>query len=178
MENDDQKQKYRNVNPRLDQLPQNGMNWWTIILVLAVVWLIASYFFNSFEGEPRVNIAYSKLKKEVKDNNINRVLIQGDKINGSFKNKFIKVDKQGDSTSYKYFSTIKPSFQDPELMKLFESKNVTIKAEEKSDNTWMTYFLFLALPWIFIIGYFVYMRRKMSGSCTASPRRNSRRSTA
>jgi cell division protease FtsH len=158
---DNNEKKKQNISPQ--QFPYPKFGWWKILVGFILFWIIATYFMNSLEGPSRADIAYSKFKKEVSAKNVDQITIQGSQISGEFHNKFIKVNKAGDTTAYKYFATIKPAIQDPELMKSLEANNVTINAEEKSNNTWITYFIFLALPWIVIIGYFIYMRRKIQG---------------
>ena len=118
---------------------------------------------KSFEGPASINIPYTKFKKEISGKNMAKITIQGDQISGEFQNKFIKVNKAGDTTAYKHFTTVKPAIQDPQLMKSLQDNNVIVNAEEQSNNTWITYFIFLVLPWIIIIGYFIYMRRKVQG---------------
>jgi cell division protease FtsH len=157
------KNKIKKNNPEPDQLQYPKMGWWKIILGFILLWIVASYFFRSFEGPSRANISYTKFKNEISDKNVSEITIQGNNISGQFRNKIVKVNKQGDTTKFKYFSTFKPSFQDPELMKLLENNNVTINAEAETNNNWITYFVFLFLPWIIIIGYFIYMRRKLQG---------------
>ena len=160
MDNNNEK---KNENFNQPQFPYPKYGWWKILVGFILIWIIASYFMNSIEGPAKANIPYTKFKKEVSAKNVDQITIQGNEISGIFHNKLIKVDKAGDTTAYKYFATIKPAIQDPELMKSLEDNNVTVKAEEKSNNTWITYFIFLALPWIIIIGYFIYMRRKVQG---------------
>jgi cell division protease FtsH len=145
------------------QFPYPKFGWWKIFVGFILIWIIVSYFMKSFEGPASINIPYTKFKKEVSEKNIARITIQGDQISGEFYNKFIKVNKAGDTTAYKHFVTIKPAIQDPQLMKSLQDNNVTVNAEEQSNNTWITYFIFLVLPWVIIIGYFIYMRRKIQG---------------
>jgi cell division protease FtsH len=160
MDNDQEKNKNKKiVDP--DYSPNSGFGWWKIIVAFFLIWIVASYFIKSFEGPSRANISYTRFIKEVKDQNIVSITIKGDQISGKFQNKFMNVDKAGDTTYFEYFSTIKPAFEDPSMMKLLESNNVSVNAKEESNNDWVTYFIFLVLPWIFIIGYYIYMRRKI-----------------
>jgi cell division protease FtsH len=145
------------------QYPYPKLGWWKIFIAFILIWIIGSYLMKSFEGPAIIDIPYTKFKKEVSEKNIDKITIQGDQISGEFHNKFIKVNKAGDTTAYKHFATVKPAIQDPQLMKSLEENNVTVNAEEQSNNTWITYFIFLVLPWIIIIGYFIYMRRKIQG---------------
>jgi cell division protease FtsH len=153
--------KSRNNNPY--QLPNSGSGLWKIFLAFFLMWIIFFYFMKYFEGPPTADIPYSKFKKEVSGKNVVKITIQGDKISGEFQNKYIKVNKAGDTTAYQYFSTIRPSIQDPNLMPSLEKNNVTINAKEKSNNGWILDFIFFVLPFVLIVGYFVYMRKKIQG---------------
>lgn len=128
------------------------------------MWVILSYVAGSFQSAPVAEISYSKFRSEVSDSNVAEITVQGNKISGKFQKKFIRVRKPGDTTAYDYFSTIKPSIPDPNLMALLEKNNVTVYAKEKPNNTWITDFVFFVLPFLLIIGYFVYMRRRMQGN--------------
>ncbi|MFP4473438.1 MAG: ATP-dependent zinc metalloprotease FtsH [Candidatus Omnitrophota bacterium] len=69
-----------------------------------------------------------------------------------------------DQDSVQRFATVKPDVEDPQLLDLLEQNNVTVNAEVKQQN-WWAYALINFLPWILLIGYFVYagrmMRRRM-----------------
>ncbi len=67
-----------------------------------------------------------------------------------------------DTATYQYFSTTIPSVYDNELMTILDKNNVTINAESQN-NSWITYLLIMGLPWILILGYFFYVRKKMQG---------------
>jgi len=59
-----------------------------------------------------------------------------------------------------HFKTIVPSPGDPQLLTLLEKNGVTINAEE-GDRTWFTTLLVALLPWVLIIGIFVYSSKKL-----------------
>jgi cell division protease FtsH len=52
-----------------------------------------------------------------------------------------------------------PSFEDPELIGLLEENGVTIKAKSE-EKSWVWTLLVSFLPWLLLIGFFVYTSKK------------------
>ena len=157
--------KNQNMNDKQRQnlSAYKGPNLVRYLIFLIIAWVAINYLFGFFGGNNSVQMPYSKFKNQVKKGNVESITIKGNDINGSFKNFYLKIKKSSkDTLKYKYFSTIKPSIYDPQLMNILEQNNVTIKAENQ-DNGWLTYFLIFALPWVLVIGYFIYVRKKMAG---------------
>jgi cell division protease FtsH len=72
---------------------------------------------------------------------------------------------EGDTTSYRHFVTTKPAIEDPALIGLLEENDVVIQAEQE-DGAWLPYLLMgvFVLPWLLLIGYSVWMGKKISGN--------------
>jgi len=136
-------------------------SWWKILVAFFLIWMIGSYFSGTFNGKQSVNIPYSKFKKEVSQKNIAKITVQGEGITGKFNHPYLKISNK-DTAKFDYFSTIMPPFNDPDLMNNLEKNGVTIIAKEQN-NSWISYMLIWLLPWVLIIGYFVYMKKKMQG---------------
>ncbi len=144
------------------RVPQST-GWWKYLLIFFVFWILISYFFNIFSGNPSASISYSAFKEQVRAGNVNYVKMKGNEISGKFNKEFLPPNHaKDDTTEYRYFSTTKPAVYDDELMKILDSNKVTINAEAQ-DNSWLTYMLIMIVPWILILGYFFYIRRKMQG---------------
>ncbi|HKK00339.1 MAG TPA: ATP-dependent zinc metalloprotease FtsH, partial [Desulfotignum sp.] len=58
------------------------------------------------------------------------------------------------------FSTVMPTFEDPELIRILEKNKVEIHAEP-DDTNWLARALISFLPWLLLIGFFVYMNKRM-----------------
>ncbi|NIR46900.1 ATP-dependent zinc metalloprotease FtsH [candidate division KSB1 bacterium] len=151
-------------NNKIGQRPKPPINPGSLIW-LFLIFLAVYYFLNVFRGPKPINISYTEFKQEVTEGNVEEITVKGEKIRGTFFEKRRKVaDKaKQDTVSSKHFVTIRPSFEDTELMKLLEKNNVKINAESTDENAWLQTALLLLLPWILIIGYFIYVRRKMQG---------------
>ncbi len=144
------------------RIPQST-GWWKYLIIFFVFWIIISYFFNVFSGNPSATIPYSTFKDQVKKGNVDYVTMKGEEISGKFNKKILPPDHaKNDTTEYQYFSTTKPAVYDNELMKILDSNKVTINAEAQ-DNSWLTYMLIMIVPWVLIFGYFFYIRKKMQG---------------
>ena len=131
---------------------------WKYIIFFIFLWFAISYL-SQFFSEKSVELPYSGFKQQVINENVKKIIIQGDQINGDFKSVYIS-DK--DSVKYKKFYSIIPNIDDPELIGLLEKHNVIIEAKSE-DNSWLWYILILILPWVLIIGYFIFMRKRLQG---------------
>lgn len=137
-------------------------NLWKFLVVFLIIWFAFSYF-NRIWRADRVDLSYTAFKNQVKNNNVEEVVIRGGEINGKFKGIYTDVTKTRDTVSYENFSTYKPEVEDKELIPLLEKNNVTIKAEPSRDRSWFLWLLIFALPPLLIIGFLMYRAKKMQG---------------
>lgn len=144
--------------------PPAGRNWmWRYLIWFFLIWVVFMYFFRSFQQPERAEISYTEFKRQIKQDNIQEVMVKGQEVNGVFKTDYSIASQSGEDTaSYKLFATTLPSFEDPQLMELLEAHDVTVKAETEGDS-WLPFILIGVLPWLLIIGYFVYTQRKFQG---------------
>ena len=131
---------------------------WKYIIFFIFLWFAISYL-SQFFSEKSVELPYSGFKQQVMNENVKKIIIQGDQINGDFKSVYISGK---DSVKYKKIYSIIPNIDDPELIGLLEKHNVIIEAKSE-DNSWLWYILILILPWVLIIGYFIFMRKRLQG---------------
>ncbi|MFP4242698.1 MAG: ATP-dependent zinc metalloprotease FtsH [Chitinispirillaceae bacterium] len=138
---------------------------WRFLLWAVILTALFSYVFGSFGSMDTASISYTEFKKQVRSGNVSEVKVIGSKIEGKFQSDYVTT-VNGDSMRYSEFSTVMPSFQDEELMNILEENEVTVTAESTDDN-WLMSTLVLLLPWILIIGYFMYagskFRKQMKG---------------
>jgi cell division protease FtsH len=150
MDTPPQKQQPRNVRP---------FQWiWLLFMLFLLLMLFRT-------GEPSaVSLPYTGFVKQVQQGNVKEITVKETEITGTFNSAYHVVADSAakDTTSYMHFTTILPSFGDASLMKTLEEHGVTVNAKESS-NSWLTVFLITMLPWVLVVGYFVYVRRKMQG---------------
>jgi cell division protease FtsH len=128
-------------------------------LWLIVLWFLFFVVIRPTMQPPALDLSYSAFKQHVVQDEVAAITIQGDLLAGEFK-QAVPAAGQKDGKTYKHFRTVVPSFGDAELGPLLEKHNVTIRAEQQS-SSWLTTVLIAFLPWLLIIGLFVYSQRKM-----------------
>ncbi len=153
---------WRGNSGRPDEMPvaANKFNLWRFLMWAVILTALFAYVFGSFNSIDSTSISYTEFKKQVEKGNVSEVVVRGEEIEGTFKTQ-ITSTVNGDTARYSKFNTMKPSFEDQGLMQLLEQQGVTVKAES-ADGNWLLSSLVLLLPWILIIGYFMYAGSKLN----------------
>ncbi len=115
-------------------------------LVICLVMIFLFHLFNQTKA-PQKEITYSQFREDVKQGAVKSVVVQGDRIKGSF------TDGTGE------FRTTKP--EDPELIPTLLEHKVDVKVLPAEDNPWYLTALISWLPMIFLIAIFVFFMRQM-----------------
>lgn len=120
---------------------------WVIIVLLLLA--LFTLFQNPGQRTASQDISFSQLLTEVDQNHVRDVVIQGPDIHGTFTN--------GSS-----FQTYAPS--DPSLVKRLYDAKVSITAKPPGDNVpWFVSLLVSWLPFIALIGVWIFLSRQMQG---------------
>ena len=120
---------------------------WVIIVLLLLA--LFTLFQNPGQRVASQDIAFSQLLAEVDQGRVRDVVIQGPDINGTF-------------TNGSTFHTYAPS--DPTLVKRLYDGKVSITAKPPGDNVpWFVSLLVSWLPFIALIGVWVFLSRQMQG---------------
>ncbi len=157
---------------------------WLRLLLFFVFWILISIGYTSFMADKQIeDIAYSEFKQKVAAGEVASIEVKGRKITGQYaeeekeapdeekaSEKEAAPDKKETPEEAKgtdqpdpepdAFSTVMPTFEDPELMPLLEKNQVEIHAEPDETN-WLARGLISLLPWLLLIGFFVYANKKM-----------------
>src|SRR4026209_2253193 len=121
---------------------------WAIIVLLLLA--LFTLFQNPGQRTTAQDISFSQLLSEVDQGRVRDVVIQGPDIHGTFSN----------GTS---FQTHAPN--DPGLVQKLYSKGVEITARPPSDNVpWFVSLLVSWLPFIALIGVWIFLSRQMQGA--------------
>jgi cell division protease FtsH len=143
----------------LGQRSRWGWLFWVFLLVIVIGYVM---FQSRAAAAPQ--IAYSDFKSLVQKGQVAAITIKGQEISGTFKSKQeIKTVSGETKKDVLSFKTIKPTIEDPELITLLQDNGVTVKGQVQGGNQWLGTLLILGLPWLLILGYFVYARRKAQG---------------
>jgi cell division protease FtsH len=148
---------------RKNPLGPRPFNWKTLLWIGAL-WFLIFYFFGQFGSASTMEMSYTNFKKSVEAGNITEITVKGSEITGAFKKPVEGKPRstlfgQKEAPKFKHFKTTIPSFQDPQLIGLLEKKNVTINAEPEGRSFFWTMVISI-LPWLLIIGFFVYSSKK------------------
>ena len=120
---------------------------WVIIVLLLLA--LFTLFQNPGQRASSQDISFSQLLTEVDKNTVRDVVIQGPDIHGTFTN--------GSS-----FQTYAPN--DPTLVKRLYDGKVSITAKPPGDNVpWFVSLLVSWLPFIALIGVWIFLSRQMQG---------------
>ena len=121
---------------------------WVIIVLLLLA--LFTLFQNPGQRASSQDITFSQLLTEVDQGHVRDVVIQGPEIHGTFTN---------NST----FQTYAPS--DPTLVKRLYDGKVSITAKPPGDNVpWFVSLLVSWLPFIALIGVWIFLSRQMQAA--------------
>jgi cell division protease FtsH len=124
---------------------------WVIIVLLLLA--LFTLFQNPGTRSSPTDIAFSEFLTEVDKGNVRDVTIQGNEIHGNF------TENRGRSQ----FSTYAPN--DPNLVQRLVDKHVPITAKPPSENVpWFVSLLVSWLPFIALIGVWIFLSRQMQGA--------------
>jgi cell division protease FtsH len=149
-----------NGNPKNYQNLQSQRPWmpWLWILLL---WVLLFYFFTYSRPSDTMSLKYTDFINYVSGGKVAATTIRGDQIIGSFKEP-ITIGSKDKSRVYRRFEAIMPASAGTQVLSLLEKNNVSIEAQT-SQSSWITTMVVGLLPWVLIIGFFVYSSRKLSG---------------
>ena len=116
--------------------------FWTGLALLGL--MIFSVFSKSYQSEPE--IIFSEFMAAVERGEVREVLLQGQSIQGKYKN--------GEQ-----FRTFAPD--DPELMKSLRDKQVKIAAKPGDASPWYMVLLLNWFPMLLLIGVWIFFMRQM-----------------
>jgi len=120
---------------------------WVIIVLLLLA--LFTLFQNPGQRASTQDIPFSQLLSEVDQNHVRDVVIQGQEIHGTF-------------TNGSTFQTYAPN--DPTLVKRLYDSKVSITAKPPGDNVpWFVSLLVSWLPFIALIGVWIFLSRQMQG---------------
>ena len=152
--------------PPKDGPPDGGasFNWQKTaktMAIWAIIILLSFWAFNYYFGPGRdtLEISYTELLNQVKTGNIVNVTFEDLKITGEFKTEFTKVIHNQEVTGTKFISMI-PFTGDENLLVLLQENGVLIEA--KGSSNWGNLLIY-ALPWLFLIFFWLFMIRQMQG---------------
>lgn len=145
-----------------------AQSMWKPLLALAAFVLVINvvYPLVSQKGpNEQAEVPYSQFKDELARDNVKEITIKGSHLNGTFKAKVLPAHvtgKEKPAAATTNFFTILPLIDDPSLMAELQAKKVLVKAISTESSPFTTALLYL-IPWLLIIGVWVFFARSMKG---------------
>ncbi len=128
---------------------------------VAAFWLMQSAGGNKARSE----IDYSTFYKLVQKGKVEKVTLTDQQITGQISDVTdLDSDLAKKFSDTKKFSTTQPK-EDRDLLPLLRKKNVSVSVHEKSES-WFGRLLVALLPWVLIIGAWVWLSRRARGMMT------------
>ncbi|MBK9712339.1 MAG: ATP-dependent zinc metalloprotease FtsH [Kouleothrix sp.] len=141
--------------------------WITLLVLLLVNWLLAPFLLP--EVQDRVTLPYTFFKQQVTAGNVSEITSRGDDIQGLFRQAVNDPNPPEGQPAQPYtkFATIKPAFDDPELLSLLEKNSVVITAKSLDQPRSPLLNLLLAFgPAVLLIGGFIWLSSRATRAAT------------
>jgi cell division protease FtsH len=136
--------------------PGSSLNRWLLLIVMVMLAILAySYFSQSSSSNSSQidQLTYSQFYQQIDNGNIKTATFNGtNDISGNFKNAV---------GQYTQYDVIQLPNGDPNLLQALESKNVTISSQTPQDNSFWLDILIYVVPWLLVIGVFIFFTRRM-----------------
>jgi cell division protease FtsH len=139
------------------QTPQGGspLNRWLLIIVLIMLAVYGFSYFNSNNtttSSQRAELTYNQFYDQINAGNIKTAVFNGQvDITG-----YLRTPIQAHSQ----YHVVQLPNGDPQLPQLLQSKGVTVSSQPAQDNSFWLNLLILIIPWVLIIGFFVFLSRR------------------
>src|SRR6266487_57321 len=139
------------------QAPQGGspLNRWLLIIVLIMLAIYGYSYFNSNNNatsSQRTELTYNQFYDQINAGNIKTAIFNG------------QVDITGDLRTpiqgHTQYHVVQLPNGDTQLPQLLQSKGVIVSSQPAQDNSLWLNILILIIPWVLIIGLFVFLTRR------------------
>jgi cell division protease FtsH len=136
-------------------------------VILVVIAIIAYYLFMLFtqgnsSNANTIDIPYSLFIQEIKQKNVQKVAFQGQDGYGTF-DKAVSVPGNSGKISASHFHVTLLPNGDPNLTQLLVQQQVQFSAKPVDNNDFLLLLINL-LPWILLIGAFIFIARRATQS--------------
>jgi cell division protease FtsH len=134
-----------------------GSQWqmWALLGLLLLTFFLSSLLLDP--GRVETTLPYSSVKQMIRDGQVASADLQEHTI--------IVAKKGATAPGGEVFRAVIPSQGDPELLPLLEERGIEIRAEEPARTSILSYFL----PWVLILGVYLWLQRRMMGNIAGGP---------
>jgi len=146
--------------------------WRAVIASLLIFFFLILWtkYFSVENKQTQYDISYSKFIEQLDAGNIKEVTIKKLAVSGIFiKDIEVSMPAEGKVTTVKNFRTFLPSFQGEDLLAKLEGKKVVITVASEEERSVFWQFLIGLLPWVLIIGFWIFMTRRTQQQMQGGP---------
>ena len=146
--------------------------WRAVIASLLIFFFLILWtkYFSVENKQTQYDISYSKFIEQLDAGNIKEVTIKKLAVSGIFiKDIEVSMPAEGKVTPVKNFRTFLPSFQGEDLLAKLEGKKVVITVASEEERSVFWQFLIGLLPWVLIIGFWIFMTRRTQQQMQGGP---------
>jgi cell division protease FtsH len=133
----------------------SNLNRWLLIIVLVMLGIYAYSYFNPGNNTNTSQVdqlTYNAFYDQINQGNVKTATFNGQTdIIGEFRSPVGK---------YTQYHVIQLPNGDPQLSTLLMAKDVTFTTQPQQDNSFWINVLFLVVPWVLIIGLFIFLSRR------------------
>ncbi len=140
--------------------PQGPTSHWTLILWLFILFILLGPWIANLFSTKGFGISYSAFRSQLEAGNVQKVIVQGEKITGELKTPAEEKTADGKTVSYRQFITYVPSFGDNNLLPLLEAQKVDVVTQPRKDMSWWGEILGSMLPFLILIGLGAFLLRR------------------
>ncbi len=145
----------QSLNQKPPQLPRS---WIAIAFVVMAIFLTLSVLGYQVDTAVKT-IAYSEVKKMISEGGISSVILEEHTV----------TLVSGDATNATTFRAVIPVQNDPTLLPLLEAHKIEVMARAPEGTSILAYIL----PWVLILGFYLWFQRRMMGGLSGPLGRNS-----
>jgi cell division protease FtsH len=137
----------------------SSTRWWLIPLLILLAFVVLSPNGGMFGGSGGPEISYTKFKNLVATDAVKSVTLTGNRIDAILEEER-PLGPDGDNIDA--VTTRVPSVGQSDIIERLEAQKIAIDVKEDSDGSFGTTLLLL-LPWILLVGFYIWFWRRMSG---------------
>ncbi len=145
--------------------PQSPTFNWSLVFWLFILFFLMGPWLSKQFINKGTEITYSTFRDQLEAGNVEKVVVQGERISGEFKKPVENTSTGGKAAPYKEFLTYLPSFGDDKLLSMLQAQKVDIITEPTKNVPFWGEILVGMLPFLILIGLgaFLLRRRGLGG---------------
>lgn len=145
---------------------------WTVVIALILALVVVSVFGPSLTGQAPLtrSITYTQFIEQLEAGTIQQVTIKGYHVSGEFTEEVpLTLPGAEGQVKVKAFETNLPEFGSDEIVSRLRDKNVIVEVRPSEEGSFLWQILIMVLPWVLIIGIWIYILRRSQQGMQGGP---------